>query len=65
MEFEFAIPDHYYPVSYEGFTKKKVKEVMLFYASMICNELKPDYYTIIDEPPTQNQRLNLDLSIDN
>ena len=64
IEFAFAIPGYYYPVSYEGFTKEKVKEVMLYYASLICKELKPDYYTIVDEPTTQNQRFNLILSVE-
>lgn len=64
VEFEFAIPDYHYPVSYEGFTKQKVKETTLYYANVICNELKPEYYTIIDEPTTQNQRFNLSLSVE-
>lgn len=67
-EFEFAMqsPESsgWTRVSYQNFTKTKVEEIMLYYANLTCSELKPDYYTIIDEPTTQNQRFNLELTVE-
>ena len=62
VEFAFALPE-WVPLSYEGFTKERVRRVLLEYAELICRELQPDYYTIVDEPHTQNERLGLEISI--
>jgi len=62
VEFEFALPE-WIPVSYEGFTKGRVRDVLLEYAERICRELRPDFYTIVDEPHTQNERLGLEISV--
>jgi hypothetical protein len=50
-------------VDYRGLTLERFKRELLHVARVICEEVKPDYLTVLNEPGSQSKDTGLDLGV--